>query len=154
MNREEMRQFMIGKGYTRREENGSDIQRALDALGVNPQSDIGWFFRTFDPTFLQSTEPLEELLDVTEPEVAGVVPPQVGPWETPVGSTTIYVREGWGVPDEYICLSTTDTDAAFLYHLPSGQVYEFVRGQYDELRSGELQPHWKTFFEFIEWYVS
>ena len=154
MNREKMRQLLTDRGYPPSEDTEWVSPATLKALGIDTESELGWFYRTCNPSFMKSSEPLEELLDVVEPEVSGVVTPRVGSWETPVGSTTIYVREGWGVPDDFICLSTTDTDGAFLYHLPSGQVYEFVRGQYDELRSGVLQPRWKTFFEFIEWYLA
>lgn len=130
------------------------IRKILLALGIDPASELGWFYMNYAPMLVRSGEPREELLNVMPPDASSFPSWPSKPWETPVGSTTVYVREGWAVPDEFICLSTIDTEGTFLYHLPTGSIYDFNLGQDNELRSGALQPRWKTFFEFIEWYLS
>ena len=152
MTSDEMRHYLIARGYELRVDDDRVIQRSLDALGIEGDCELGWFFRAFNPVFLVG-KPVE-LLDILEPKPDHPTLPPLPPWEAPVGGETVFVREVWDVPDEFLCLSTTDTDHAFLYHLSTGHIYDFSHGQYEELRSGALPPRWKTFFEFLEWYLT
>ena len=69
-------------------------------------------------------------------------------------SPTALAREVYGVPAEYVALTSGEGDGFLLYSLTKRAVFEVDAGQFDELISGRIAPRWLSFFHLIEWYTA
>lgn len=137
--------------------------KTLIALGVRQGSQL-WevytnfsvnSFLNYDPSHSQKEVALSllEVLFYGEGEDGNEIPLDDEPRETVIGMTTAYVREVWSVPDCFVCLSSTEGEGAYLYDVSSEKVFEFELGQHEELASGSLHPRWKSFWEFLDWFL-
>ncbi len=66
---------------------------------------------------------------------------------------TEFVREVFGVPDAYICLTSAEGEGFYLYNKDNGCVYDVDVADIDLLIIGSLKAKWNTFFSFMEWYL-
>ncbi len=112
----------------------------LARLGIVPGSEIYEFFVEFAITLFISTSSDESLMDVAEPNP-----------EILVG--TEFVHEVWGIPEQYICLTSCEAEGCYLLSKETQSVYDFSLSERDAFISKPV-PSWKSFFEFIEWYLS
>ena len=149
-----IQQLLTDKGNSKRSNDQEVIRKTLNALAIDPDSELACFYLSFDPSFLQSNTSYEQLEDVVVAAVDGADRAVVDPSETPVGMATAFVRDVWEVPDTMVCLTTTEGEGAYLYDLSSGAIYDFNLNQQVELCNGTLSPRWNSFFEFIAWYLS
>lgn len=62
-------------------------------------------------------------------------------------------HERWGIPKNYILFSTGEGEGGYLYNTEDNTVWDFQLGQQQELLNGTL-PHWNSFYEFMEWYLT
>lgn len=150
----QIRQLLINRGCSPRTSAEEQVRKNLVGLGINPDSELGSFYLEYNPSLLQSDTSYEQLEDVIAPAVGDASPLDIEPWKTPVGMATTFVREVWETPKDVICLTTTEGEGAYLCSLGSGVVFDFSLANQNELASGSLQPRWKSFFEFLEWYLS
>jgi hypothetical protein len=108
-------------------------------LGIEPDSQFAAFFVEFNATNMYSTSSYEELQDLSSPspQIAGV---------------TRFVREVWGLPREYVCLTSCDGEGGYLYSIRTGAVYDFDLANREAFLSC---PHtrWRDFNSFIEWFL-
>ena len=148
-----IRQLLDERGYSQRTDDKEAIRRMLNALGIDPASELGEFYLAYDPSLLQSDASYEQLQDIVVPVVDGAAPVETDPSYTPIGMATAFVRDVWEVPDTMICLTTTEGEGAFLYDLSSGAVYDFSLSQQKELSDRTLRPRWISLFEFLKWYL-
>ena len=148
-----IQQLLDERGYSRRTNDKEAICKTLDALGIEPSSELGEFYLGYHPSLLRSTSTYEQLEDVVIPVVDGAAPAEADPSETPVGMATRFVREVWEVPERMIGLTTAEGEGAFLYYLSSGAIYDFSLSQQSELSNATMSPRWGSFFELLEWYL-
>jgi len=81
-------------------------------LGIRAGSEIYEFFTEFNITLFISQTSYEQLCDVCEPT------PQI--WDG-----TVFVREVWGVPEEFVCLTSAEGEGCYLYSNTTEAVYDF-----------------------------
>ena len=65
----------------------------------------------------------------------------------------VAAREGLKLPQELIPLDSFEAEGGFFYNRQTGSVVELELG--DKLRNflaGKLEPQWKSFNLFLEWY--
>ena len=152
----EMQQLFSDRGYLERtnDDEKDSIRKVLNALKINPASELGHFYVAFAPSLIRSRLSHKQLNDVLYPSVKGTTYPVDDPFDTPLGMATMFIREVWEVPDRFICLTSTEGEGAYLYDLSSEEVYYFDLAQQPQLVAGELEPRWHSFEEFIKWYLS
>jgi RHS repeat-associated protein len=97
-----IQQLLDERGYSRRTNDKEAICKTLDALGIEPSSELGEFYLGYHPSLLRSTSTHEQLEDVVIPVVDGAAPAEADPSETPVGMATRFVREVWEVPERML----------------------------------------------------
>lgn len=57
------------------------------------------------------------------------------------------------LPDEYLPLDSFEGESGFFYNRETGEVAELSLGRkLNEFLVGDMQPQWKSFNEFLEWY--
>jgi len=57
------------------------------------------------------------------------------------------------LPEEYIPLDSFEAEGGFFYNRKTGEVLELELGQkLIDFQNGKLQPQWKDFNSFLEWY--
>jgi len=63
------------------------------------------------------------------------------------------MRSALNLPEEYIPLDSFEGEGGFFYNRKTGEVLELELGQkLIDFQSGKLQPQWKDFNAFLEWY--
>ena len=63
------------------------------------------------------------------------------------------LRSALNLPEEYIPLDSFEGEGGFFYNRKTGEVLELELGQkLIDFQSGKLQPQWKDFNAFLEWY--
>lgn len=117
----------------------SAAKRALIALGIPLESQIAEFFLTYQISLFQSDVSDEQLCDIAEPE------------EVAMG--TQFAREVWELPERYVCLSSAQSEGAYLYDVNTGEVHDFSLASREDFLAGKEPARWKTFFEFLTWYL-
>ena len=64
-----------------------------------------------------------------------------------------YDQLSLNLPDEYIPLDDFEADGGFFYNRKTGEVLELELGQkLIDFQNGTLQPQWKDFNSFLEWF--
>ena len=59
------------------------------------------------------------------------------------------------LPKEYIPLDSFETEGGFFYNRKTGEVLELELGQsLIDFQNGKLQPQWKSFNSFLEWFLN
>lgn len=112
----------------------------LARLGVRDGSELHRFFMEFQIGLFLSSSSDEELSDLCAPT------PQIA-------AGTTFVREVWGLPQEYLCLTSAQGEGCYLYSNVTEAVYDFFlfgRDEFLEMPS----PRWSSFFEFMHWYLA
>lgn len=117
------------------------VERALSELGVPCTCEFAEFYRSYRVGTFHSPQTSCELVDVAEPSSS-------------VALVTEFVHEVWGLPDEYVCFSSVEGEGGYLFSKRTGEVWEFALASRKEFMKGELPPGWKSFFEFMTWYLS
>ena len=57
------------------------------------------------------------------------------------------------LPEEYIPLDSFEGEGGFFYNRLTGEVLELELGQkLIDFQNGQLQPQWKDFNSFLEWF--
>lgn len=113
----------------------------LANLEILPDSQIGEFYLTYNATNLYSDHAGEELNELCSPS------PQLL-------EATVFVREMWELPSEFVCLTSAEGEGAYLYSLVDGQVYDFDLADRDSFLEERPAPLARDFFAFLEWYLS
>ncbi len=130
------------------------VREVLAELGIPSGCELAECLLRYDPSDFLSDTAHEQLMDVVVPVAEGEEPVPFDAWDTPIGMATQFVREVWELPDTLICLTSCEGEGAYLYDIVSGAVYDFDLGERSEFVSGKLAPPWKSYFEFLDWYLS
>lgn len=121
--------------------NPETVDKILAKLGIASDSEFGAFFREYVITFFRSDISDEELCDLLEPTYE-------------ISAGTQFVHKVWELPEKYVCLSSIQGEGAYLYDRDTGEVWDFDLALRDDLLSGNQMPRWKSFFEFMSWYLA
>ncbi|QSI04590.1 hypothetical protein [Treponema pedis] len=63
------------------------------------------------------------------------------------------MQSALNLPEEYIPLDSFEAEGGFFYNLKTGEVLELELGQkLIDFQNGQLQPQWKDFNSFLEWF--
>ncbi|WP_157765386.1 SMI1/KNR4 family protein [Burkholderia multivorans] len=114
-------------------------ERDLLGLGVPPASEFGEFYLKYQGSFI-SARPIAELLDI-EGRAIPAIPDQ-----------TDYVRDRYQIPDQYLALTTDESEGMYLYNKEDQAVYDLDIGMLDQFLSGRMMARWPTFNDFLTWY--
>ncbi len=112
----------------------------LNKLGISEKSQVYSFFLEFTITLFISTSSYEELVDIAEPTAQ-------------IFTGTEFAHEVWGIPEQYICLTSCEGEGCYLYSKETQSVYDFSLAEREGFILNPI-PAWETFFEFIEWYLT
>lgn len=149
-----IRELFRERGYSEDINNRNAILEVLDALNIGENSELGTFYLACVPEVLRSKTSMEQLNGAVVVLADDTVQPDPDPFETPVGMATLFVREVWNIPETFICLTSTEGEGAYLFDLSSHGVFDFDLNEQSALCEGILEPRWKSFFEFLEWYLA
>lgn len=114
-------------------------ERALLDLGVDSSSALGRFYLKYQGGFI-TPRPVAELLDIEGPAIPSI-PDQ-----------TAYIRERYNIPEQFLALTTDESEGLYLYGKDDEAVYDLDIGVLQEFLRGDLPPRWATFNEFLAWY--
>ncbi|MCA8318526.1 hypothetical protein QZN06_22440 [Burkholderia multivorans] len=90
-------------------------ERELLGLGVVPASEFGEFYLKYQGSFI-SPRPVAELLDIEGPAIPAI-PDQ-----------TDYVRDRYQVPEQYLAITTDESEGMYLYNKEGQAVYDLDIG--------------------------
>ena len=112
------------------------VRLELEKLGISEESQIGQFYLKYRGPFFSPVR-LPELLDVERP--------------TPeVAEQTEYVRTELGVPEDFVCLTTTEGEGMYLYRISTGEVFDVGFKDVPRLGTDEgVLARWMTFQDFL-----
>ncbi len=115
-------------------------EQALVELGIPADSEFAQFFHEYAITLFGSDVSDEELVDIAEPTFR-------------IAAGTRFVHEVWELPARYVCFSTCQGEGGYLYDKESGAVFDFSLATRDAFVEGREPPLWRSFFEFMRWYL-
>ncbi|WP_176051065.1 SMI1/KNR4 family protein [Burkholderia sp. BCC1644] len=113
--------------------------RALQDLGVASDTDFGQFYLKYQGGFI-SPRPVAELLDIEGPSIPAI-PDQ-----------TEYVRDRYGIPEQYLALTSDESEGMYLYGNDDGAVYDLDISDLNDFINGNISARWATFNDFLIWY--
>lgn len=113
--------------------------RALQDLGVASDTDFGQFYLKYQGSFI-SPRPVAELLDIEGPSIPAI-PDQ-----------TEYVRDRYGIPEQYLALTSDESEGMYLYDKGDGAVYDLDISVLNDFIKGNVSARWDTFNDFLIWY--
>ncbi|WP_028622118.1 hypothetical protein [Pseudomonas sp. Ant30-3] len=117
------------------------VTEALTALNISLDSELSEFFLNYTITLFRSNSSDEELCDIADPSN-----------EIEVG--TNFIHEVWELPENFICLTSVQSEGCYLYDKNSEEVLDFSLANRDDFLAGKQQLKWSGFFEFLIWYLS
>ncbi|MEX3954700.1 hypothetical protein [Trinickia sp. EG282A] len=119
--------------------NPKSTERVIRSLGVDPSSELGAFYLKYQGSFI-SPRPVAELLDIEGPAIPAI-PDQ-----------TDYVRDRYHIPDQYLALTSDESEGMYLYGKDDEAVYDLDIGALDDFLEGNMPARWATFNDFLVWY--
>jgi hypothetical protein len=116
-------------------------QQHLGQLGIKEESAFGQFFLEYEGGFSIGPKH-KDMLDV------------VGPAYPSIGDATSFIHRAYGVPQNFICITSPEGEGFVLYDKRTESVYDTGLDELPALLSGDLQPRWQTFFDYLRDYFS
>ncbi|SAL28897.1 SMI1/KNR4 family protein [Caballeronia telluris] len=114
-------------------------EKTLHGLGIALDSEFGNFYLEYQGSFI-SPRPVAELLDIEGPAIPAI-PDQ-----------TQYVRERYQIPEQYLALTSDESEGMYLYSKDDQAVYDFDLAMREQFLEGKVPPRWATFYQFLTWY--
>jgi hypothetical protein len=108
-------------------------------LGVDEESAFAQFFLECEGGFALGLGK-KELLDIDGPAYPSII------------DVTNFVHQAYSVPSHFICLTSPEGEGFVLYDKRTESVYDTGLDELPALLSGDLQPRWKTFFDYLRDY--
>lgn len=132
-------QYLAGSTGDIARDDPKAAMKALQNLGVAPGTDFGQFYLKYQGSFI-SPRPVAELLDIEGPSIPAI-PDQ-----------TEYVRDRYGIPEQYLALTSDESEGMYLYGKNDGAVYDLDISVLNDFLKGKIQARWATFNDFLIWY--
>ncbi|MNW31328.1 hypothetical protein D3C74_82380 [compost metagenome] len=133
-------EYCKGKGWWY-EDTTTEYEEGLAKLGIQLDSDVGQFYLHVEdaPTFLSRKR---ELYHIAWFMV----------YSDYMRSVTS-IHAGLKMPEEYIPLDSFEGEYGYFYNRATDEVLCLGLGQeWQDFQNGRLQPQWKSFNAFMEWY--
>jgi hypothetical protein len=140
MNVDEMRGLLGRKTGIVARLDRQRAERALIELGIPLDSEFAWFFSNYMIALFVSPASYESICDVSEPT-------------SQVRHRTEFGHDVWELPERYVCFTTCEGEGGYLYDKESGAVFDFSLATRDAFVEGREPPRWRSFFEFMRWYL-
>jgi hypothetical protein len=128
----------VGRGDFRRGDVAG-AKTALLQLGVNSSSEFFAFASEYCLGNLFPPSEDEALSDVCVPSGE-------------VAAGTRFVREVWGLPEQYFCISSCQGEGCYLLSRTTGEVFDFSLARRHEFLAAPV-ARWASFYEFLRWYL-
>lgn len=124
--------------YTRRDRRA--VERALAELALEAETDFAQFYLEYQGPFIgrRSTPDLDELVD----------------FGSSIMSTLDYFNERYDLGRQFVPLVSDESEGSFLYDVRTGRVYDFRLAEYEQFKSGRVEPRWASFGEFLDWFFA
>lgn len=122
-------------------ENKRSAEEILRSLGVDLNTEFAEFYLKYQGGF-GSPRPIAELIDIEGPQIPNM-PREIE-----------YVRDRYELPEQYLPLTTDESEGMYLYNKDDGAVYDMDFYNLPDLLAGKLKPRWPTFNEFLVWYFT
>ncbi|HDR9587352.1 TPA: hypothetical protein QDC31_004711 [Burkholderia stabilis] len=132
-------QYLAGSTGDIARDDPKTAMRALQGLGVASDTDFGQFYLKYQGGFI-SPRPVAELLDIEGPSIPAI-PDQ-----------TEYVRDRYGIPEQYLALTSDESEGMYLYSKDDGAVYDLDVSVLNDFIKGKVPARWITFNDFLIWY--
>lgn len=132
-------QYLAGSTGDIARDDPKTAMRALQDLGVASDTDFGQFYLKYQGGFI-SPRPVAELLDIEGPSIPAI-PDQ-----------TEYVRDRYGIPEQYLALTSDESEGMYLYGNDDGAVYDLDISDLNDFINGNISARWATFNDFLIWY--
>ena len=116
-----------------------EAEAALHRLGVGLDTPFAHFYLAYQGGFI-SPRPVDELMDIA------------GPYDPTILSCLDYMRDRYGLPAQYLPLTSDQGEGMYLYNAADGAVYDMDFHNLSDLLAGRLTPRWPGFNEFLIWY--
>ncbi|WP_175816718.1 SMI1/KNR4 family protein [Burkholderia diffusa] len=119
--------------------DSKSAEKVLLNIGVSPTSEFGEFYLRYQGSFI-SRRSVAELLDIEGPAIPAI-PDQ-----------TEYVRDRYHVPEQYLALTSDESEGMYLYNKIDQAVYDLDIAVLDDFLQGNVPARWATFNDFLIWY--
>ncbi|WP_157297593.1 MULTISPECIES: SMI1/KNR4 family protein [Photorhabdus] len=131
---EKVSNYIKSKGsYILREDKINCID-TIHSLDIDLSSEFSSFYQEIYCDLI-SPKPIADLLDIDD-----------------IKEQFYYVKDRYDLPDEYIPLTSDESEGMYLFNKKNGSVYDFNLSEYDTFMKGKISPRWKTFNDFLIWY--
>ncbi|MBP4047413.1 SMI1/KNR4 family protein [Chromobacterium violaceum] len=121
--------------------NITSAATVLHRLGISESSQFGEFYMKYQGAFV-SPKDEPELLDIDDVAIPAI-PDQ-----------TEYIKDVHGIPDNYLALTTDESEGMYLYDKNNGTVFDVNFEDIPLLINGSLSETWSDFNSFLTWYFS
>jgi hypothetical protein len=133
----------------------------LVSLGLSRSCDMAQLYERFAvgtlflacKTLPPGAEYREQLLDAISVNGQGALIENDSYWNSPVGMATQLAREGWGLPNVYVCVAMSTGESGYIYNTELETIYDFDLSVRDSLLENTLTPRWKSVNDFLAWYI-
>ena len=116
-------------------------QKEFEELGIPTDSQLAQVARRYNMALLVDEGPsLEQLEDPYWPQGSML-------------SSARFVHDTWGLPDNFVPVSSCEGEDCYLYDKTSGAVWDFDLALRSEFLAGAKVPMFVEFFDFMRWYL-
>ena len=146
--------LLVANGQIPRAVGRDKVMETLQLLGIGSDSEFGEFYQEYDPSLLSSDVSYEQLEDAVEAVVDGQSLDNVKPEESPLYVGSQFIWETWGLPKDFIALTSLEGEGGYIYSASDEKVYDIDSAEAGSLAKGGKVARWNSFYSFIEWYLS
>ncbi len=65
-----------------------------------------------------------------------------------------WIEQYPNLTERYLQISSIEGEGSYFYDKDTDAVYDVDWGEMDDFVAGNLEPKWKSFYDFLEWYYS
>ncbi|MBS9429644.1 SMI1/KNR4 family protein [Photorhabdus akhurstii] len=121
---EKVSNYIKSKGsYILREDKINCID-TIHSLDIDLSSEFSSFYQEIYCDLI-SPKPIADLLDIDD-----------------IKEQFYYVKDRYDLPDEYIPLTSDESEGMYLFNKKNGSVYDFNLSEYDTFMKGKISPRW------------
>jgi hypothetical protein len=115
------------------------VQESLAELGLLEHDQVREFFEKYRLASVFSNQ-YTELLDLCSPTCQ-------------MADTTDFGKDTYGLTDNFVCLTSGEGEGFIIYSKSDRKVYDVSITEIEDLKKGNVEPRWDSFFDLIEWYL-
>jgi len=115
-----------------------EAKNVLDEMGVKKNTPFYEFYANFISTDSSEKEYADPIFDLDE--------------IYDNYKNSFWAEEYPGITDRYLQLSSIEGEGSYFYDKKTDAVYDVDWSEMDDFMAGKLEPRWKSFYDFLEWY--